>query len=66
MKRYRWCATVRQTNGMREGGVSCVNGDDIAKVVEQAKETSRVLGGGRITVNNCRTREVVYVDTIKA
>ena len=66
MKRYRWCATVRQVNASREGGISCVNGNDISEVVERAKQTARFLGGGRITVNNCRTQDIVYVDVIKA
>lgn len=64
-KCYRWCATVQQKCGFRDGGVSCVNGDDVREVVEKAKHTARILGGGRITVKNCRTQDVVYVDTVK-
>ena len=65
MFRTLWCATVRQVNGRREGGVSCVNGNDVAEVVMSATEQARVLGGGRIEVVNCRTKDIVYVDFVK-
>lgn len=65
VKRYRWCATVRQFDGFREGGTTCVLGDVVAEVVEDATRQARLLGGGRIKVVNCRTKDVVYVDTVR-